>query len=761
MLEHGNIYACLVHERQDCVLDLVRNLHFLDPDSLILLYNGGRDSRLMAGLSFEQYGAVVHPRPQPVPWGRLHPFALDCMRFALDHYPFRTLTIVDSDQLASRPGYSARLSAFMSGRSGVGMLGNAPGVQAPGTSISPAQTALKEIDLWRPFLRRFPRGEQQYVHWTFWPSTVFTAEAARLLTQLFATDRMLQRILTRSKIWATEEILFPTLTALLGLEVLASPFSYDYVQFRKPYTIQQIKDAQARSDVFWLHPILRQYNDPLRNTVRASFGNYERAPLQQEKAMTTPQPQSSSEEGLLLVWPILERMKHIEGWLAEDEADLLLAATALALVRVPQAEAIVEVGSYCGRSTCVLGSAVKAIRPSARVYAIDPHDGKVGAADQSIKVMPPTLEKLNRNLHSAGVSSYVNVVVAASWEVTWNQPTSLVFIDGLHDYVNVSRDFRHFEPSLVVGGFAAFHDYADYYPGVRTFVDELVKSGRYEKVRRAGSMMVLKKLADDTKLNRADPQPATTTDRQPERVVALHNTSASPLVSCIMPTADRRTLVPQAIRYFQRQDYPNRELIVVDSGREPIADLLPEDPGIQYIRASGPLSLGALRNLACEHARGEIIAHWDDDDWMSPHRISYQVEELAKASRKSVCGLSRLFYFDPGQRRAWIYKYPERQKPWLAGGTFCYRKDLWLQHRFPDVTEGEDTRFVWSLPQSSILPLEDCSFYVATVHARNSSPKRTQDTRWLPRSLDEITGLIGGDLPFYEKWPAMPSHTTA
>jgi hypothetical protein len=34
-----NIFACLVHESRDCVIDLVRNLHALDPASLILLYN--------------------------------------------------------------------------------------------------------------------------------------------------------------------------------------------------------------------------------------------------------------------------------------------------------------------------------------------------------------------------------------------------------------------------------------------------------------------------------------------------------------------------------------------------------------------------------------------------------------------------------------------------------------------------------------------------------------------------------------------------
>ena len=95
-----NVFACLVHETQECVVDLVRNLRYLDPSSVILLYNGGPDARLLNDhFPWEQYGAVVHPQPRPLAWGRLHEFAIDCMQFALDHFSFDTLTIVDSDHI--------------------------------------------------------------------------------------------------------------------------------------------------------------------------------------------------------------------------------------------------------------------------------------------------------------------------------------------------------------------------------------------------------------------------------------------------------------------------------------------------------------------------------------------------------------------------------------------------------------------------------------------------------------------------------------
>jgi glycosyltransferase involved in cell wall biosynthesis len=230
-----------------------------------------------------------------------------------------------------------------------------------------------------------------------------------------------------------------------------------------------------------------------------------------------------------------------------------------------------------------------------------------------------------------------------------------------------------------------------------------------------------------------------------------------PLVTCIMPTADRRFLVPQAIRYFLGQNYSNRELIVVDDGEDSVGDLIPPDSRIRYVRLPQRHTIGAKRNIACELANGEIIAHWDDDDWIAPRRLTYQVDALRRGAGNRVCGLSTILYYDPANKRAWLYVYPENQRRWLAGNTLCYHKSIWQQHKFPAIDQGEDTRFVWSLPESSILPLPDHTFYVATVHRRNTSPKRTQDMRWLPRPNDEIRAILGSDLSFYEaNWRDQP-----
>jgi O-antigen biosynthesis protein len=223
---------------------------------------------------------------------------------------------------------------------------------------------------------------------------------------------------------------------------------------------------------------------------------------------------------------------------------------------------------------------------------------------------------------------------------------------------------------------------------------------------------------------------------------------STPLVSCIMPTADRRGFVPHAIRYFLRQDYPNCELVVVDDGADPVDDLLPPDSRIRYVRANGRRTLGAKRNLACAAASGELILHWDDDDWQAPWRVRYQAASLL-AARADICGLARLWFYDPASGSAWRYMYPQGQRPWVAGNTLCYRKAFWRINPFPDLTVGEDTRFQWTARPKHIQMLPDERFFVALIHPHNTSPKRTHDGRWQAQNVGAVQALLGEDWAFY------------
>jgi hypothetical protein len=214
-----------------------------------------------------------------------------------------------------------------------------------------------------------------------------------------------------------------------------------------------------------------------------------------------------------------------------------------------------------------------------------------------------------------------------------------------------------------------------------------------------------------------------------------------------MPTFDRRRFVPQAVGYFLRQDYPARELIIVDDGPEPVGDLLPADPRIVYRRLETRMVLGAKRNLACELARGTVIAHWDDDDWAAPDRVSMQVAALRGGAE--ICGAASLLYYDPAAARAWRFTWPDGLRPWAAGPSLCYTRDLWARSPFPEVAIGEDTRFVFSPAVRRIADVSAAACVVGIIHHRNTAPKTVRGAYWSPRPAREAEEVLGEDIAFY------------
>jgi glycosyltransferase involved in cell wall biosynthesis len=103
------------------------------------------------------------------------------------------------------------------------------------------------------------------------------------------------------------------------------------------------------------------------------------------------------------------------------------------------------------------------------------------------------------------------------------------------------------------------------------------------------------------------------------------------LVSCICPTYNRpphyQHLLEEAIASFLRQDYPNKELIVLNDC--PGQELICDEPGVRVVNVAERFpSIGDKLNAAVGLARGELIAPWDDDDINLPWRLSLSVERL-------------------------------------------------------------------------------------------------------------------------------------
>jgi len=101
----------------------------------------------------------------------------------------------------------------------------------------------------------------------------------------------------------------------------------------------------------------------------------------------------------------------------------------------------------------------------------------------------------------------------------------------------------------------------------------------------------------------------------------------SPRVSVIVPAHDAESFLAEAIESVRRQTYADWEIVAVDDGSsDGTWELLRSaGPGVRALRRERPGGPAAARNLALEHARGELVAFLDADDMLLPRYLESQI----------------------------------------------------------------------------------------------------------------------------------------
>ncbi|WP_329386132.1 class I SAM-dependent methyltransferase [Streptomyces sp. NBC_01351] len=182
------------------------------------------------------------------------------------------------------------------------------------------------------------------------------------------------------------------------------------------------------------------------------------------------------------------------------------AATAAAALGLP----LLEVGTYCGRSTILLADAAREAGVAA--LTVDHHRGSEEqqpgweyhdptVVDPEIGLMD-TLPTFRRTLHRAGLEEHVIAIVGRSPQVAaaWGGPLGLVFIDGGHTDEHASGDYEGWAPHVAVGGTLVIHDvFPDPADGgqapYRIYLRALA-SGAFEEVSVTDSLRVLRRVGE-------------------------------------------------------------------------------------------------------------------------------------------------------------------------------------------------------------------------------------------------------------------------
>jgi predicted O-methyltransferase YrrM len=178
--------------------------------------------------------------------------------------------------------------------------------------------------------------------------------------------------------------------------------------------------------------------------------------------------------GLSSIYETIAVTKNVAGWM-EHCACVALFFFAKSS---PGEGEIVEIGSFAGRSTIWLAKGAQ-LKKRSKVYAVDPHTGDPYREnlERVRKEFSYGQEyEFRKNINQAGVSNVVVPIVktseAAAKDFAW--PVRFLFIDGIHEYDFVKKDFLAWSPKVIKGGIIAFHDSND--TGVSRVLNEYLYS---------------------------------------------------------------------------------------------------------------------------------------------------------------------------------------------------------------------------------------------------------------------------------------------
>lgn len=219
---------------------------------------------------------------------------------------------------------------------------------------------------------------------------------------------------------------------------------------------------------------------------------------------------------------VLAAFEAAKGFMPRDEGLALYAAAAeAARAGLP----LLEIGTYCGRSTVLLADAAR--NAGTVVVTVDHHRGseeqQPGWEYHDPELVDPetgamdTLPVFRRTLRAAGLEEHVVAVVGRSPRAAavWGGELGLVFIDGGHTDEHASADYEGWVPRLAAGGLLVIHDVfrdpADGGQAPYRVYERALASGRFTELSRTGSLRVLRVLRrtyEDGEAGPADTRPA-------------------------------------------------------------------------------------------------------------------------------------------------------------------------------------------------------------------------------------------------------------
>ncbi|RMH41961.1 MAG: methyltransferase domain-containing protein [Deltaproteobacteria bacterium] len=182
--------------------------------------------------------------------------------------------------------------------------------------------------------------------------------------------------------------------------------------------------------------------------------------------------------------------------------------------------------------------------------------------------------------------------------------------------------------------------------------------------------------------------------------------SEAPLVTILAPT-QRPDRLDNLVANIRRQIHRPIEVIVLLNhrgfDRQAVEKRFATLPNVQIHELPEELTLAECLNFGVDHASGEWIAKFDDDDLYGPHFLSDLL--LARSYTDAPVLGKRSFFAYLENSDCMAMRFPgnsHRHVDFVHGATLVVRRDVFDQFRFTPVRQGTDTLFLRACRQAGL-----------------------------------------------------------
>ena len=155
-------------------------------------------------------------------------------------------------------------------------------------------------------------------------------------------------------------------------------------------------------------------------------------------------------------------------------------------------EGIAEIGAWRGITTAALAG-----RTNRRVYAIDPHK------ENEFPGINEAFEAFRERTSPFSNVVYLRCSSGDAAKKLSHTSLSLIFVDAIHDYMNVWFDFRVWSNLLVPKGIILFHDVDDH-AGVNLACRRILRQKNYQAWGYCPNLVAIKKVLKPKPFDRTD-----------------------------------------------------------------------------------------------------------------------------------------------------------------------------------------------------------------------------------------------------------------